>query len=62
MKVQKPMTDKLEVLSLMILLIAFEGNSNAQVETKTDMKPEIAKMEELITEELEIYEIKKKIQ
>lgn len=56
------MTDKLEVLSLMILLIAFVGHSNAQVETKTDMKPEIAKMEELITEELEIYEIKKKIQ
>lgn len=33
MKVQKPMTN-LKALSLMILLIAFVGHSNTQVETK----------------------------
>ena len=53
MKVQKPMTN-LKALSLMILLIAFVGHSNTQVETKIGMKQQIAKMEELIKQEFQM--------
>ena len=53
MKVQKPMTN-LKALSLMILLIAFVGHSNTQVETKIGMKQQIAKMEELIKKEFQM--------